>query len=29
MPTLEARITVSPAPDPTPDPTPAPIASKF
>jgi hypothetical protein len=29
MPTLEARITVSPAPDPTPDPAPAPIASKF
>jgi len=25
MPTLEARITVSPAPDPTPNPTPAPI----
>jgi len=29
MPTLEARTTVSPAPDPTPDPAPTPIASKF
>jgi len=29
MPTLEARITVSPAPNPTPDPTPAPIPTSI